>query len=463
MKVSIYIFLSIISVFICQNIITSWNYDKVAMYDLQKINTFLNNFAQNPLDIPITLKNNTLTINNIKLIQIDTNLYDSLINYNTGLLLLAPNKITLYFNFSYEDGTQRGDTTLELKILTFKLKVSNDKTTDKKATFEIKMTSPLENYSIHGIQDKTLLEALKYLFCKGFQDNSVLNKIIPEKMETGLYNYYTEYYKNIKEFNIQTKDFFGNLKLSIKNNEFLYFCEDLLGEYKTAFCYYKGNVQDIEGSKDDKTLLPLKNERFSHNEDDLYNLFINNDLFEYSMDYFVKNYFEKNAKIYNNKTNTKQLSYDFTVNSLNKYFRGLEFLQKTDFFDCEIYIEKGNLNEVVYKVRVNIRDENKNYFEMRVTSGLTLDIPIKKSVRFDICLKDTKTKNVEIIFSTTKPQVEVSDFEGLQKAIEESFDFSKNPICLNNDGISLRDYFAEISKAYAKEEGLYFEGPQLYQ
>ena len=463
MKISIYIFLSIISVFICQNIITSWNYDKVAMYDLQKINTFLNNFAQNPLDIPITLKNNTLTINNIKLIQIDTNLYDSLINYNTGLLLLAPNKITLYFNFSYEDGTQRGDTTLELKILTFKLKVSNDKATDKKATFEIRMTSPLENYSIHGIQDKTLLEALKYLFCKGFQDNSVLNKIIPEKMETGLYNYYTEYYKNIKEFNIQTKDFFGNLKLSIKNNEFLYFCEDLLGEYKTAFCYYKGNVQDIEGSKDDKTLLPLKNERFSHNEDDLYNLFINNDLFEYSMDYFVKNYFEKNAKIYNNKTNTKQLSYDFTVNSLNKYFRGLEYLQKTDYFDCEIYIEKGNLNEVVYKVRVNIRDENKDYFEMRVTSGLTLDIPIKKSVRFDICLKDTKTKNVEIIFSTTKPQVEVSDFEGLQKAIEESFDFSKNPICLNNDGISLRDYFAEITKAYAKEEGLYFEGPQLYQ
>ena len=463
MKVSIYIFLSIISVFICQNIITSWNYDKVAMYDLQKINTFLNNFAQNPLDIPITLKNNTLTINNIKLIQIDTNLYDSLINYNTGLLLLAPNKITLYFNFSYEDGTQRGDTTLELKILTFKLKVSNDKATDKKATFEIKMTSPLENYSIHGIQDKTLLEALKYLFCKGFQDNSVLNKIIPEKMETGLYNYYTEYYKNIKEFNIQTKDFFGNLKLSIKNNEFLYFCEDLLGEYKTAFCYYKGNVQDIEGSKDDKTLLPLKNERFSNNEDDLYNLFINNDLFEYSMDYFVKNYFEKNAKIYNNKTNTKQLSYDFTVNSLNKYFRGLEYLQKTDYFDCEIYIEKGNLNEVVYKVRVNIRDENKDYFEMRVTSGLSLDIPIKKSVRFDICLKDTKTKNVEIIFSTTKPQVEVSDFEGLQKAIEESFDFSKNPICLNNDGISLRDYFAEITKAYAKEEGLYFEGPQLYQ
>ena len=114
--------------------------------------------------------------------------------------------------------------------------------------------------------------------------------------------------------------------------------------YKNSLCYYAGNVPGIEGSKDDKTLAPLKNERFSHNVDDLYNLFINNDLVGYSMDYMVKNYFEKNAKIYNNKTNTKELSYDFTVNSLNKYFKGLEQLKKEDYFDCEVYIEKGNLN-----------------------------------------------------------------------------------------------------------------------
>ena len=240
MKVSTYIFLTFFSIFLCQNIITSWNYDKVAMYDLQKINTFLNTFAQNPIDIPVVISNKTLGINNIKLIQIDTNLYDSLINYNTGLLLLAPNKITLYFNFSYSDGTQKGDATLELKILTFKLKVTNDKVTDKKAKFEIKMTSPLENYAVPGIQDKTFLETLKYTLCEGFQDTQVLSKMIPEKMETGLYNCYTEYYKNVKEFNLQTKDFFGNLKLNIKNDQFLYFCEDLLGEYKTAFCYYKG-------------------------------------------------------------------------------------------------------------------------------------------------------------------------------------------------------------------------------
>ena len=253
---------------------------------------------------------------------------------------------------------------MELKILTFKLQITNDKEQGKNATFDIKMETPLDNYLITGIKDKELLKALKELFYKGFNDNSVLDKFIPEKMEPKLYEHYSQYYKNIKDFKLQTKEFFGNSIINIKNDEFLYFCEDLLGEYKNSFCYYTGNVQDIEGSKEDKTLVPLKNERFSHNQDDLYNIFINNDLVSYSMDYMVKNYFEKNAKIYNNETNIKKLSYDFTVNSLNKYFKGLEKLKKEDKFDCEVYIEKGNLNEVIYKVRVNIRDEDKNYFEM---------------------------------------------------------------------------------------------------
>ena len=154
MKTSTYLFLSLISLFISQNIITSWNYDKVAMYDIQKINTFLKSFVQSPLEIPYTFSNDTLQINNIKLIQITTNLYDSLINYNTGLLLFSPNKITLNFNFSYTNGNESADSTLELKILTFKLKITNDKTQSKKATFDIKLTSPLDNYSIPGIKDK---------------------------------------------------------------------------------------------------------------------------------------------------------------------------------------------------------------------------------------------------------------------------------------------------------------------
>ena len=133
MKITTYLFLSLLSLFLSQNIITSWNYDKVAMYDLQKINTFLSKVFTTPLDIPYEFSIDSLKVDKIKLIKIETNLYDSLINYNTGLLLLAPNKITLSFNFSYSDtGKGSGESTLTLNVLTFKLKVTNEKASEKK-------------------------------------------------------------------------------------------------------------------------------------------------------------------------------------------------------------------------------------------------------------------------------------------------------------------------------------------
>ena len=155
----------------------------------------------------------------------------------------------------------------------------------------------------------------------------------------------------------------------------------------------------------------------------------------------------------------KELSYDFTVGSLQKYFKGLEDLKKEDKFDCEVYIESGNVNEAVYRVKVNIKNSNVNSFEMRITSALTLDISILKTVRFNLCIKDTKTLDVKVLTE----KIEISDLDGLKSAIEESFDFEKNPICLNNDGITLKNYFMEISKAYVQKEGIYFEGDQLYQ
>ena len=123
MKFSIFFILALFSFYISKNIITSWSYDKVAMYDLQKINTFFTRYFKID-NIPITLSNNTLTIKDIKLNEVQTNLFDSLINYKTGLLLLTPNKITLNFNFYYTDTKKgSGNAILELKIITFKLKL----------------------------------------------------------------------------------------------------------------------------------------------------------------------------------------------------------------------------------------------------------------------------------------------------------------------------------------------------
>lgn len=464
MKITIYILISLISLFLSQNIITSWNYDKVAMYDLQKIITFLNNFANNPIDIQNTFEKDTISVKNIKLIKVETNLYDSLINYNTGLLLLTPNKITLNFNFSYTESSQGlSDTaTLTLSILSFKLKIYNNKTSEN-VYFNIKMTSPIENYSVPGIKDKEFLKKLIELLYEGFNHNSILNNIIAPFMDSRLNEYYTEFYKNYQDFTLKTNSFFGNTQIQIKNDKFLYFCEDVVGEYKTALCYYSGEIQENINFRNnkisDKTLSPLKNERFIDNEGDAYIIFINNELVGNSIDYIAEKYFKTNAKIYNEKTNVKELSYDFTVGSLQKYFKGLEDLKKEDKFDCEVYIESGNVNEAVYRVKVNIKNSNVNSFEMRIKSALTLDIFILKTVRFNLCIKDTKTLDIKVLTE----KIEISDLDGLKSAIEESFDFEKNPICLNNDGITLKNYFMEISKAYVQKEGIYFEGDQLYQ
>ena len=65
------------------------------------------------------------------------------------------------------------------------------------------------------------------------------------------------------------------MNFPMENNKYMYFCEDLLNEYKTAFCYYSGFTSIYEESQD-KTKVPLINENFSHNEKGLYNIFINN-------------------------------------------------------------------------------------------------------------------------------------------------------------------------------------------
>ena len=119
------------SIFFCQNIITSWNYDKVGMYDIQKIKSYLmQEFHGKEFKMPYNIVWNNIRITNITLVDIETNLYDSYLNYNRSLFLLTPNKVTLFFNFNYSESTlgYNETATLELKIGTYKLKIFNDKT-----------------------------------------------------------------------------------------------------------------------------------------------------------------------------------------------------------------------------------------------------------------------------------------------------------------------------------------------
>ena len=445
-------------IFLSQNIITSWNYDKVQMYDLQKINKFLlSEFGDKVYDLSNVIMWNNIKISDLKLINIETSLYDSYLNYNNGIFLLSPNKIIFYFNFSYSESTLGlNDTaTLELKIETLKIKIVNNKTSQE-PKITVKMSSPMNNYNVPGIKDKSFLAKLQDALYSGFQMQSILSRTLSDKISEGLLNYYIEFYSNKKEFIIQSNEFFGNYKFSMNNNKFLYFCEDLIGEYKNSFCYYYGYSEKEE--KEDKTKAPIENERFSHNPDDLYNIFINKDLINNITSYISKMYFDSNPKIYNNGTNIKQLSYDFTVASLKKYFSGLEDLEDGDYFYCQVFIDSITLNEAIYRVKFNI---NKINFVIKINSKINIDLPIINNIRFNLCLKESKTSNIEVV--SQEPKIEITDVKGLKNAIDESFDYDYNKICLFDNGLSLRDYLTKIKNIYYKDEGLYIEGDHLYQ
>ena len=463
MKVSI--LLIFFTLTLGQNIITSWNYDKVAMYDIQKINSFLlSEFGNKKFELENIISWHNIIIKNISLIDIQTNLYDSFLNYNNGLFLFTPNKLTLYFNFSYSESTRGYNDTaiLELKIRTLKIKVKNDKT-KRKPYISAKMSSPIENYIVPGIKDKEFLDLLLDTLYSGFQMQSILSRTLSDKISSGLFNYYNEFYSKKKEFSIQTTEFFGNFKFPMENNKFSYFCEDLLGEYKNSFCYYLG-YSDKEEEKKDKTKIPLSNERFSHNNNNLFNLFINKDLIYDIINYVTKFYFNFNPKIYNNKTNTKHLNYDFTVSSLKKYFNGLQIYKDDDFFYCEVYIDKFTLNEVNYRVKFNINNLNYNYyFIINIHSKISIDLPIIKNVRFNLCLNDVKTTKVEVIYSSSELKIDIRYIEELKNIIDGSFDFDDNKICFCDNGISMRDYFSKIKNIYIREEGIYLEGEHIYQ
>ena len=77
------------------------------MYDIQKINTYLSTeLVKQDIVIPGLVSVHNIHVTNVRLIDVQSALYDSYLNYNNGLFLFSPNKITLYFNFSYSESTR---------------------------------------------------------------------------------------------------------------------------------------------------------------------------------------------------------------------------------------------------------------------------------------------------------------------------------------------------------------------
>ena len=437
--ISIFILFSNLNISLSQNIITSWHYDKVQMYDIQKVGSILSSQIKQKVTSLPNFTEDSIEITNLKISDVQQSLYDSYLNLNSGLLLFTPNKVTIGFTFSYSAQSSSGSASFDLKVNILKIRTKNNKE-DQTQTVTVSMFATENDFSVYEISDKELLAKVKAALYKGFENNNILDGYISKSID--LLNYYKDFYKNKKNLNFETSSFFGSKKITIKFDRFVAFCEDVTGKAESALCYYSGEIDGED--KKDKTKAPINNENFI-NPNDTFNTFINIDLYNKIVSKILKD-------------GISEKKYDLSASSLKKYFNGLNSYENNESFEAKIKINELNSKTIKLNAAFNIGKSN-DLFSMDIEADTTLKVDIIKNVRINVCLDSVK--NVKILVKSGN--LAISDESGLKKYIEESFNNANESICLSDEGISLRDYYSVITKAYCQDEGIYLEGNHLYQ
>ena len=447
--ISIVFIISFLNYANSQNIITSWHYDKVQMYELETIgDIFTNSFFNNTSFIDFT--DDSIDIKNLQISSVSQSLYDSYLNFKTGLFLLMPNKISFSFTFDYLYEGEQSKATFDLNVNMLKIRVKNDK---EKQNPSAKISSDYSesDFSVFDISDKTIAEKVKSALYKGFKNNNFVNNNILGKIN--LIDIYKKRLSNKEDFKFTTSSFLENKEITIKLDRFIAFCEDIKGKGSNSLCYYSGEI-DNEQDKTDRSNVPLKNEEFLSSTD--YNIFINKNLLHKIAKKISSEGIKE--KIYDKNVPKKSLSYDFTVASLKNYFNGLNSYDDKLEFSTKIKITEFDSKSVKFSVAFTLGDKT-NVFSVNVEIKLGYDFSLKKNVRLNLCLKSVSDMKVTISSST----ITIKDEEGLKKVIEESFDYENIPLCLSDGGISFKDYYAKILKIKDTDEGFYLSGNQLYQ
>ena len=432
-----------------QNIITSWHYDKVQMYELETIgDIFTNSFFNDTSFIDFT--EDSIDIKNLQISSVSHSLYDSYLNFKTGLFLLMPNKVSFSFTFDYSYEGVQYKATCDLKLNMIKIRVKNDK---EKQNPSAKISSDYSesDFSVFDISDKTIAGKVKSALYKGFNNNNFVNNNILGKIN--LLDIYKKRLLNKEDFKFTTSSFLENKEIIIKLDRFIAFCEDIKGKGSNSLCYYSGEI-DNEQDKTDRSNVPLKNAEFLNSTD--YNVFININL----LNKITKKISSEGIKekIYDKNVPKKSLSYDFTLASLKKYFNGLDSYNDKLEFSTKIKISEFDSKSTKFNVAFNLGDKT-NVFSIDAEIKLGLDFSLKKNVRLNLCLISISDIKVTISSST----ITINDENELIKVIEESFDYKNIPLCLSDTGISFKDYYAKILKIKAADEGFYLSGNQVYQ
>jgi len=262
------------------------------------------------------LKEDFITINNLKISDVSHSLYDSYLNFKTGLILLTPDKVSLSFTFNYTFGDITSNASFDFKINIIRIKYKNNKEEQTQAV-NISGEFSDADFSVYDISDKILSERVRYAIYKGFKNNYILNGTIFKNID--IIQYYKNRLSKKPDFVLKTGTFLGQKEININLNRFVAFCEDVEGKLKTALCYYSGEIDNVE-DKTDHSQDPLKKADFL-NSTDTYNTFININLLNKIAQKISTEGISQ--KTYDKTVPKKSLSYDFTVASLKNFLMDL--------------------------------------------------------------------------------------------------------------------------------------------
>ena len=422
---SYFIFIFILVITYQQNIITSWNYDKVLMYIINDFQVFINNQLNKETILVEDIPGENYTLTNITKNLISCSLYDSYGDLINDKYLLGDYKVTFNYNFTYEDSNDSIDCSFDLVIKSIKIKTFFDNKTLSSSS-DVSISFKDDDFHIYGL-DKEKIENVKKSISNGFKDQNITN-MYEEKMD--IIELYKNIYSKKKNINFITSESLGSKNITVKINRFITFCKDIEGKIENALCYYSGEIGD-EPEKVDKRNIPLYNKEFIQAGDN-YNVFINKDLIDQIFNQVLKNkiIIKKNIEQFEKIFNDEQLN-----TTSNFYYEINKFSYSLKKFEISIF--KKNQNKIS---SINLKF-NSNY-----------EVSIIGNTKINICISDLKLidiigKNINISY--------VKDF---------IFSYLKeNKICLTDKGISLRDIYTFMTSIKSDENGVFISGQQLYQ
>ena len=445
---------SILSIIHGQNIVTSYSYDKINTYTYEYIQNYLNSdflTAIKPID---DIKQDTLTISDIKATSSSSRLAFSYGNMDTGLFLFSPKKLTVTYSFNYKIGEAEVQAaTLELSVFEIQITLGfNEATKEPVVTAKIeKRDKDFVVYNAKSEDEKQVTAAL----IQGFEAQKVFINFA-ETIQTGITNLYTTMYKSKPSFEYQSSKLLDNRKVVIKLDKFMGFCKDVQKLYENAICFYSGEVD-----REAKTGIyedALKKEDFKKPGDD-YFTFIHYNLFN---DVLANMISQKELVLELSKTSFEEIGFGFTVKDLKEIFSNIP----AEFADTDEYVVKTKITSmsIAETGMIVLNTENAitikdtpNVIVFTLLMGLQPKATIPAYASFDLCISTFNIGEIKVTTGTMEHE------DVLKKWITMVLDKAVSyPTCLSDNGINLKDYYRYLDEAEIGENGIYLKGKHLY-